>query len=75
MGIIPKGCTNTLEVTRGSEVCKQQPAASPAPCPDPCSWEAASGELQTHRVSGTDTATASLGKQTPPVPCRDALQG
>lgn len=31
MGVIPEGCTNTLEVTWGSEVCKQQPAASPAP--------------------------------------------
>lgn len=64
MGVIPEGCTNTLEGTWGSEACKQQPAASPAPCPAPCSWEPAPGELQPHRVSGTDTATASLKAHT-----------
>lgn len=53
MGVIPEGCTTTLEVTRGSEVCKQQPAASPAPCLDPRSWEPALGEVRTHGVVQT----------------------
>lgn len=53
MGVIPEGCTTTLEITRGSEVCKQQLAASPAPHPDLRSWEPALGQVQTHRVAQT----------------------
>lgn len=53
MGVIPEGYTTTLEVTRGSEVCEEQPAVSPAPCPDPHSWEPALGEVQTYGVVQT----------------------
>lgn len=69
MGVVPKGCTTTLEVTWGSEVCKHRPAASPAPCPDPRSWGG------TNPRSGADTATAGLGKQTPPTPCSVTRNG
>lgn len=69
MGVVPKGCTTTLEVTWGSEVCKHRPAASPAPCPDPRYWGG------TNPRSGADTATAGLGKQTPPTPCSVTRNG
>lgn len=70
MGVIPEGCTNTLEGTRRSEVCKQQQQQQRALLP---AQSRAPGELQPQRVSATDTATASLGKQTAPMPCGDAL--
>lgn len=53
MGVIPEGCTTMLEIPGGSEVCKEQPAASPAPCPDPRSWEPALGQVQPHGVART----------------------